>query len=137
MVFQRGTCFAQNENWSVTRRMEGRGGKMYSFWAMYSFRMSFWRVPPTRSQGVPCFSATARYIARAIGAGERVRRGQRLHRSARNGREIPLPGGTPDECLPRGLFPAAAALPGPFGDGRIHFFFVGRPAHPLLIRRAE
>ena len=72
MVFQRGTCFAQNENWSVTRRMEGRGGKMYSFWAMYSFRMSFWRVPPTRSQGVPCFSATARYIARAIGAVELI-----------------------------------------------------------------
>ena len=76
-------------------------------------------------------------VALRIEAGERVRRGQRLHRSARNGREIPLPGGTPDECLPRGLFPAAAALPGPFGDGRIHFFFVGRPAHPLLIRRAE
>ena len=29
------------ENWSVTRRIEGLGGKMYSFWAMYSFRMSF------------------------------------------------------------------------------------------------
>ncbi len=52
--------------------MEGRGGKMYSFWAMYSLRMSFWSVPPTRSQEVPCFSATARYIARAIGAVELI-----------------------------------------------------------------
>ena len=26
-------------------RIEGRGGKMYSFWAMYSLRMSFWSVP--------------------------------------------------------------------------------------------
>ena len=30
---------------SVTSRMEGRGGKMYSFCAMYSFRMSFCSVP--------------------------------------------------------------------------------------------
>src|SRR5215469_7535841 len=37
IVFQRGTCFAQKENWSVISRIEGRGGKMYSFWAMYSF----------------------------------------------------------------------------------------------------
>ena len=51
-------------------RIEGRGGKMYSFWAMYSFRMSFWSVPPTLDQGVPCFSATARYMASAIGAVE-------------------------------------------------------------------
>ena len=45
---------------------------MYSFWAMYSLRMSFWSVPPTFSHGVPCFSATARYIASAIGAVELI-----------------------------------------------------------------
>ena len=56
----------------MTRRIEGLGGKMYSFWAMYSLRMSFWSVPPTFSHGVPCFSATARYIARAIGAVELI-----------------------------------------------------------------
>ena len=71
-VFQRGTCCAQNANWSVTSRMDGRGGKMYSFWAMYSLRMSFWSVPPTFDHGVPCFSATARYIARAMGAVELI-----------------------------------------------------------------
>ncbi len=72
IVFHFGTCFAQKENWSVIRRIDGRGGKMYSFWAMYSLRMSFWSVPPTFSQDVPCFSATARYIASAIGAVELI-----------------------------------------------------------------
>ncbi len=44
---------------------------MYSFCAMYSFRMSFWSVPETcRWMSTPCFSATARYIAKSIGAGE-------------------------------------------------------------------
>ena len=71
-VFHLGTCFAQNANWSVTSRIEGRGGKMYSFWAMYSLRMSFWSVPPTLAQGVPCCSATARYIASAMGAVELI-----------------------------------------------------------------
>ena len=47
IVFHFGTCFAQKENWSVISRIDGRGGKMYSFWAMYSLRMSFWSVPPT------------------------------------------------------------------------------------------
>ena len=41
MVFHFGTRSRQKENWSVIRRIDGRGGKMYSFWAMYSFRMSF------------------------------------------------------------------------------------------------
>ena len=72
IVFHFGTRSMQKENWSVMRRMEGRGGKMYSFCAMYSFRMSFWSVPPTFSHGVPCFSATARYIASAIGAVELI-----------------------------------------------------------------
>jgi hypothetical protein len=71
-VFHFGTCRAQKENWSVTSLIEGRGGKMNSFCAMYSLRMSFWSVPPTFVHGVPCFSATARYIARAIGAVELI-----------------------------------------------------------------
>ena len=46
---------------------------MYSFWAMYSLRMSFWSVPETlRSRSTPCFSATARYIAKRIGAVELI-----------------------------------------------------------------
>ncbi len=43
---------------------------MYSFCAMYSFRMSFCSVPDSRVQSTPCFSATARYIAQMTGAGE-------------------------------------------------------------------
>src|ERR1019366_7096046 len=70
--FHFGTCFAQNANWSVTSRIEGRGGKMDSFLAMYSLRVSFWGVPPTFDDGAPCCSATARYIARAMGAVELI-----------------------------------------------------------------
>ncbi len=55
---------------SVTSRIEGRGGKMYSFCAMYSFRMSFWMVPESFSQAAPCFSATTRYMAQSTAAGE-------------------------------------------------------------------
>jgi hypothetical protein len=40
-VFQRGTSLEQKLKMSVMIRIEGRGGKMYSFWAMNSFRMSF------------------------------------------------------------------------------------------------
>ena len=43
---------------------------MYSFCAMNSLRMSFWIVPDSVRQSAPCFSATARYIAKIIGAGE-------------------------------------------------------------------
>jgi hypothetical protein len=44
---------------------------MYSFCAMYSLRMSFCRVPDTLPAiSTPCFSATARYIAKRIGAVE-------------------------------------------------------------------
>ena len=43
---------------------------MYSFCAMYSFRMSFWMVPEIFFQSAPCFSATTRYIAHKIDAGE-------------------------------------------------------------------
>ncbi len=44
---------------------------MYSFCAMYSLRMSFCSVPETCcAMSTPCFSATARYIAKRIGAVE-------------------------------------------------------------------
>ena len=43
---------------------------MYSFWAMYSLRMSFWRVPDSAVQGTPCRSAATRYIAKMTAAGE-------------------------------------------------------------------
>ena len=45
---------------------------MYSFCAMNSLRMSFWIVPESVFQSAPCFSATARYIAKIIGAGELI-----------------------------------------------------------------
>ena len=45
---------------------------MYSFCAMNSFRMSFWIVPDSRSHGTPCRSATTRYIANSIDAGELI-----------------------------------------------------------------
>ena len=43
---------------------------MYSFCAMYSFRMSFCSVPEIFFQSAPCFSATTRYIAHSTDAGE-------------------------------------------------------------------
>ncbi len=43
---------------------------MYSFCAMYSLKMSFWMVPEIFFQSAPCFSATTRYIAHRIDAGE-------------------------------------------------------------------
>ena len=43
---------------------------MYSFCAMNSFRMSFWMVPEIAFQSAPCCSATTRYIAKSIDAGE-------------------------------------------------------------------
>ncbi len=43
---------------------------MYSFCAMYSFRMSFCSVPEIFFQSAPCFSATAKYIAQITAAGE-------------------------------------------------------------------
>ena len=49
---------AQNSIMSVTIRIAGSIGKHHSFWAMYSFRMSVWIVPPSLSRGTPCSSAT-------------------------------------------------------------------------------
>ncbi len=70
IVFQRGTSRVQNSTESTTRRIEGPGGKMYSFWAMNSFRMSFCSVPLSLENGTPCFSATHRYMHSKIAAGE-------------------------------------------------------------------
>src|SRR2546430_354008 len=94
---------------SVISRIDGRGGKMYSFCAMYSLRMSFCSVPEIFFQSAPCFSATARYIARRMDAarerkfaGERevalkveirdvVRCRERIDFHAADGREVLLP----------------------------------------------
>src|SRR5918993_6018328 len=72
MVFHFGTSFAQYENTSVINRIDWRGGKMYSFWAMNSLRMSFWIVPEIFFRSAPCCSATTRYIAKIIDAGELI-----------------------------------------------------------------
>ena len=67
---QRGSSAAQNRMTSVTSRTEGRGGKTYSFWAWYSFKMSFCSVPDSRARSTPVRSATPMYMARTGAAGE-------------------------------------------------------------------
>ena len=42
---------------------------MYSFWAWYSFKMSFWIVPARSALATPLFSPTATYIASTAAAG--------------------------------------------------------------------
>ena len=69
IVFQSGISRLPNSMVSTTRRIEGSGGKMNSFWAMYSLRMSFWMVPRSCARGMPRFSAAAMYIAQMIAAG--------------------------------------------------------------------
>ena len=69
MLFHWGTRSAQKAKMSVTILMEGLGGKMKVPREEYSFRMSFWMVPRSFSVGIPCFSATARYMARSTAAG--------------------------------------------------------------------
>ena len=49
-------------------RIDGRMGKIHSFWATYSFRMSAWTVPDRRFRSRPRDSASATYIARRIHA---------------------------------------------------------------------
>src|SRR5258708_1069120 len=68
----RGVASEPNSNVSTTRRMDGAGGKMYSFCAMYSLRMSFWSVPERFLQSAPFSSATTRYIAQRTLAGELI-----------------------------------------------------------------
>ena len=58
-MFHFGSSAAQNSKTSVTRRIDGRGGKMYVPRAMYSLRMSFWVVPAIAARGTPWASAAA------------------------------------------------------------------------------
>src|SRR5450759_2731657 len=72
IVFHCGTSLAQYSMESTTSRIEGPGGKMNSFWAMNSLRMSFCNVPPSFDAGTPCSSATAMYMHNRIAAGELI-----------------------------------------------------------------
>src|SRR5215813_1459141 len=72
MVLNRGVNLEPNSKVSITRRMDGAGGYMYSFCAMYSLRMSFCSVPDTFFHSAPCFSATTRYMAHNTEAGELI-----------------------------------------------------------------
>ena len=54
----RGSSREQNSIMSTTSRIDGSGGKMYSFCAMYSLRMSVCTVPRSSSRGTPCLSPT-------------------------------------------------------------------------------
>src|SRR5438552_8800482 len=67
-----GTCCAQNATTSLTSRIDGCTGKMNSFCAMYSLRISFCSVPPNFVNGTYVTTATARYMAKRIGAGELI-----------------------------------------------------------------
>ncbi len=71
-MFHCGTSLAQYSMESTTSRIDGPGGKMNSFWAMNSLRMSFCNVPPSCDAGTPCSSATAMYMHSKIAAGELI-----------------------------------------------------------------
>ena len=49
--------------------MDGLGGYIHSFCAMYSFKISFWIVPPSCDNRIPLFLASAIYIAKITAAG--------------------------------------------------------------------
>jgi hypothetical protein len=53
---------------STTSRIDGSMGKTHAPRAPNSLSRSFCTVPEIRSAATPCFSATAWYIARRIGA---------------------------------------------------------------------
>src|SRR5205085_12523563 len=53
---------------SRTIRTDGSMGKMYSFCAMYSLRMSAWMVPESLFRSNPRFSASTTYMASRIHA---------------------------------------------------------------------
>ncbi len=55
-----GISCAQNSIMSMTSRIDGSGGKIHSFCAMYSLRMSVWIVPRSFARGTPCSSPTHR-----------------------------------------------------------------------------
>lgn len=69
MVFQLDMFWLQYSKMSVIIRIEGLGGKMYMPLATYSFRTSFWTVPPSMAEFTSCFCATAMYMARRTLAG--------------------------------------------------------------------
>jgi len=69
MVFHRGTRRAQKAIMSVINRRCGSGGNNHSFWAMYSLKMSFCRVPRTRRHSTPCSPAATSRKAKMIWAG--------------------------------------------------------------------
>ncbi len=68
-MFHCGTRSVQNSIMSMMSRRWGSGGKIHSFWAMYSLRMSFWRVPRRSAQSTPCSSAATSRKAKRIWAG--------------------------------------------------------------------
>src|SRR5574341_1224319 len=109
MVFHLGTFLVQKAIMSVMILMEGRGGKIHSFWAMYSLRMSFWIVPPIRAGLTPCFSAVTMYMARRTAAGllmvmevATVLRGMPLNRVSMSLRESTATPHFPTSPLARG-----------------------------------
>src|SRR5881275_63377 len=53
---------------SRTSRRDGRIGKIHSFCATYSFRMSVWQVPESRFGSFPRASPSATYMASRIQA---------------------------------------------------------------------
>ncbi len=69
IVFQFGTRSMQNSIMSTISRRWGSGGKIHSFWAMYSLRMSFCSVPRSRPQSTPCSSAATSRNANSTSAG--------------------------------------------------------------------
>ena len=54
---------------SLISLSDGAGGEIHSFCAMYSFKMSFCKVPRSFLKRTPCRSATTRYIANNTIAG--------------------------------------------------------------------
>ena len=68
-MFHLGICAVQNSIMSTMMRTCGRGGKIHSFCAMNSLRMSACSVPPSAARGTPLRSAVTTYWASAIAAG--------------------------------------------------------------------
>ncbi len=66
---QRGISSQHHSIMSTTSCTDGSGGKIHSFWAMNSLRMSVWIVPPSAVSGMPRRRAMQAYIASTIAAG--------------------------------------------------------------------
>src|SRR4030043_1434461 len=69
IVFHKGISLKQYLKMLVINLIEEVGGKIYVPRAMYSFSTSFWMVPFSLSGEIPCFSATAMYMAKSTVAG--------------------------------------------------------------------